>query len=373
MTGFDETFQLEHYSKPGGNGEEHVSDNLGVLDRYLTIWIALAMLLGISLGRYVPGVIEVLTVFTWHGTSLPIAFGLFSMIFPIMAEIDYGGIPRVTRTTRTEIAVTLAFNWVLAPFIMYGLAVFFLGGHPELITGLIIVGIAPCIAMVLVWNELAGGNQEMCAVCVGVNSLLQIVLFVPYAFVFLTLLRGTGVSVSMSLIAQMVGVFLGLPLLLGFLTQQILFRTMGRETYYRRFIPQISPVGLMGLLFTVAVMFALKGDYIVSNPGQILLIAVPLFVFFTAVWGIAYGVSAFLGFEYTESISLAFTASSNNFELAIAVAVAVFGIGSDVALTTVVGPLIEVPVMLALVRVARVTKPHLFPDGPNTNNVVYSD
>ncbi|WP_435101061.1 ACR3 family arsenite efflux transporter [Halarchaeum sp. P4] len=339
-----------------------MSDDLGILDRYLTVWIGLAMVLGVALGRFAPGVADVLNAVTWHGTSLPIALGLFVMIFPIMAEIDYGRIPSVTRTARKEIGLTLAFNWLVAPFLMYGLAVFFLGGHPEFVTGLIIVGIAPCIAMVLVWNELAAGNQEMCAVCVGVNSLLQIVLFVPYAFFFLTVLRGTTVSVSMGLIAQTVLVFLGLPLLLGYLVQKVAFRTVGRETYYGRFIPRISPLGLLGLLFTVVVMFALKGDYIVSNPEQIVLIAIPLFVFFVALWGIAYGVSALAGFDYTESVSLAFTASSNNFELAIAVAVAVFGIGSNVALATVVGPLIEVPVMLALVRVALATKDSLFDD-----------
>jgi ACR3 family arsenite transporter len=351
-----------------------VSDDLSVLDGYLTLWIGVAMVLGVALGRFVPGFVDVLNAVTWHGTSLPIAVGLFVMIFPIMAEIEYGSIPRVTRTASKEIALTLAFNWLVAPFVMYGLAVTFLGGHPEFVTGLIIVGIAPCIAMVLVWNELAAGNKEMCAVCVGVNSLLQIVLFVPYAFLFLTVLRDTTVAVSMSLVAQMVGVFLGLPLVLGYLTQRVAFRTVGRDAYYGRLVPRISPLGLLGLLFTVVVMFALKGDYIVSNPGQIVLIAVPLFLFFAGMWGLAYGVSALLGFDYTESISLAFTASSNNFELAIAVAVAVFGIGSNVALATVVGPLIEVPVMLALVRVALATKGHMFPDEePATTGVAYAE
>ncbi|WP_435185065.1 ACR3 family arsenite efflux transporter [Halobellus sp. EA9] len=347
-----------------------MSDSLGVLDRYLTLWIGLAMAVGVLLGHFVPSVTDALNAVTWHGTSLPIAVGLFVMIFPIMAEIDYDRIPRVTRTTRREIGLTLAFNWLVAPFLMYGLATAFLGGHPEFVTGLIIVGIAPCIAMVLVWNELAAGNQELCAVCVGVNSLLQIALFVPYAFLFLTVLRGTTISVSMGLVAQMVGIFLGLPLVLGYLTQRVAFRTVGRETYYRRFVPRISPFGLLGLLFTVVVMFALKGEYIVANPEQILLIAVPLFVFFVALWALAYGASALAGFDYTESVSVAFTAASNNFELAIAVAVAVFGIGSDVALATVVGPLIEVPVMLALVRVALATKDRLFTAAPTpTTNV----
>lgn len=350
-----------------------MSDDLSVLDRYLTLWIGLAMVLGVALGYVAPGVADLLNAVTVNGTSLPIAIGLFVMIYPIMAEIDYGRIPTVTRTARKEIGLTLALNWLVAPFVMYGLAVFFLGGHPEFVTGLIIVGIAPCIAMVLVWNELAAGNQEMCAVCVGVNSLLQILLFVPYAFVFLTVLRGTTVDVSIELIAQTVLVFLGIPLALGYLSQWIAFRTVGEEAYYERFIPRISPLGLLGLLFTVVVMFALKGEYIVDNPEQIVLIAVPLFVFFAGMWTLAYGASAALGFNYTESISVAFTAASNNFELAIAVAVAVFGIGSNVALATVVGPLIEVPVMLALVRVALATRDRLFPDVRGTGEVAYSD
>ena len=356
-----------------GQETPQMSDDLGVLDRYLTVWIGAAMVLGVGLGRFVPGVADALNAVTWHGTSLPIAIGLFVMIYPIMAEIDYGGIPRVTRIARKEIGLTLAFNWLIAPFVMYGLAVLFLGGYPEFITGLIIVGIAPCIAMVLVWNELASGNQEMCAVCVGVNSLLQIALFVPYTFVFLTVARGTTVAVDIPLIAQMVGVFLGLPLLLGYLSQQLGIRTVGRESYYNGFVERIGPLNLLGLLFTVVVMFALKGDYIVSNPAQIVLIAVPLVIFFGAMWALAYGASIVLGFDYTESISVAFTASSNNFELAIAVAVAVFGIGSNVALATVVGPLVEVPVMLALVKVALATRERLFSDAQEVSDVAYSD
>lgn len=350
-----------------------MSDDLGVLDRYLTLWIGAAMVLGVALGRFVPGVADMLNAITWHGTSLPIAIGLFVMIYPIMAEIDYGRVPRVTRTARKEISLTLVFNWLIAPFVMYSLAVLFLGGHPQFVTGLILVGIAPCIAMVLIWNELAAGNQEMCAVCVGVNSLLQIALFVPYAFLFLSMLRGTGINVDIALVAQMVGVFLGLPLLLGYLTQKVAFRTVGRDTYYERFIPKISPFGLLGLLFTVVVMFALKGEYIVTHPEEILLIATPLFIFFAGMWGLSYGASVVLGFDYTESISVAFTAASNNFELAIAVAVAVFGIGSNVALATVVGPLIEVPVMLALVRVALATRERFFPESQEVSGVAYSD
>ncbi len=350
-----------------------MSQGLGVLDRYLTLWIGLAMLAGIGLGSLAPGAAGLLNAVTVNGTSLPIALGLFVMIYPIMAEIRYDHIPTVTRKARREIGLTLTFNWLIAPFAMYGLAVLFLGGHPEFVTGLVIVGIAPCIAMVLVWNELANGNQEMCAVCVGVNSLLQIVLFVPYAFFFLTLFRGTTVDVSIGLIAQTVIVFLGIPLVLGYLTQRLAFRTIGEATYYDRVVPRIAPLGLLGLLFTVVLMFTLKGEYIVANPEQIALIAVPLLIFFVGIWALAYGVSAIAGFDYTESISVAFTSASNNFELAIAVAVAVFGIGSNVALATVVGPLIEVPVMLGLVRVALATREQLFPDVRGIGGPAHSD
>ncbi len=339
-----------------------MSDSLNILDRYLTLWIGLAMVAGVGIGRLFPGVADLLNAVTWHGTSLPIALGLFVMIYPIMAEIEYGRVPLVTRKSRREIGLTLTFNWLIAPFVMYGLATYFLSGYPDFATGLIIVGIAPCIAMVLVWNDLASGNQEMCAVCVGVNSLLQILLFVPYAFLFLRFLHDTAVDVTVSLIAQTVFVFLGLPLALGYLTQKVAFRRIGRRAYYEKVVPRISPLGLLGLLFTVVIMFALKGEYIVRHPGEIGLIALPLLIFFVGIWGIAYLVSAALDFDYTESVSVAFTASSNNFELAIAVAVAVFGIGSNVALATVVGPLIEVPVMLGLVRVALATKDRLFDD-----------
>ena len=349
-----------------------MSDDLGLLDRYLTLWIGLAMLAGVGLGSVAPGVADALNAVTWNGTSLPIAVGLFVMIYPIMAEIEYGRIPKVTRTARKEIGLTLAFNWLIAPFVMYGLATTFLGGHPDFVTGLVLVGIAPCIAMVLVWNELAAGDQELCAICVGVNSLLQIALFVPYAFLFLTVLRGTAVDVSLGLVAQTVLVFLGLPLVLGYLTRRVAFETIGEDAYNDRVLPRIDPLGLIGLLFTVVVMFALKGEYIVANPGQIVLIAVPLLIFFAGMWALAYGASAALGFDYTESISVAFTASSNNFELAIAVAVAVFGVASDVALATVVGPLIEVPVMLALVRVALATRGRLFGE-TDAAGVAYSD
>ncbi|MBS1263779.1 MAG: hypothetical protein MAG715_00970 [Methanonatronarchaeales archaeon] len=337
--------------------------DLDVLDRFLTLWILLAMAAGLLFGRVLPGVAEALDAFSVAGTSLPIAAGLFAMLYPIMARVDYRAVPKVSRTARREIGVTLGFNWTVAPFLMYGLAWLFLRNHPGLLTGLVLVGIAPCIAMVLVWNDLAGGNQEMCAICVGVNSVLQVLLFVPYAFLLLTVLQGSAVEADLALVARTVLVFLGLPLVLGYGTQRAGFATVGREAYFSRFVPRISPVGLMGLLFTVLVMFALKGEHVLADPLLVGLVAAPLLLFFAGIWTAAYLVSSALGFSYREGVSIAFTAGSNNFELAIAVAVAAFGVASDAALATVIGPLIEVPVMLALVKVALATRYRLFTDG----------
>lgn len=344
------------------NNEDRIKKELGFLDRYLTLWIALAMILGILLGRYLPRIPNALNAFKIQNISLPIAVGLFVMMYPILTKVRYDEIPEVTSIRKKEIFTTLGFNWLVAPFLMYFLATQFLSNYPEYMTGLIIVGIAPCIAMVLVWNRLACGNQEVCAICVGTNSLLQILLFVPYAFLFLTLLQGTEIEVSMTLIAKSVFIFLGLPLIFGFLTQEISQRTRGKNWYRNKFMPKLEPLTLLGLLFTVVVMFSLKGDVILSQPMDIALISIPLFIYFAGTFSLAYISSALFRFNYTEAVSVSFTAASNNFELAIAVAVAVFGIGSGVALATVIGPLIEVPVMLGLVKVALNTRKYLFPE-----------
>lgn len=333
---------------------------LEFLDRYLTLWILLAMIAGVLIGKYYPAVQKAINAFKVQNISLPIAIGLFIMMYPILAKVRYDEIPQITKTARKEIFTTLGFNWLLAPFFMYFLATLFLSNHPEYMTGLIIVGIAPCIAMVLVWNRLAGGKQEICAICIGSNSVLQIILFVPYAFLFLTVLQGSEINVSMALVAKSVFVFLGFPLLFGFLTQRLAYNTRGAGWYESEFIPKIEPLTLLGLLFTVVVMFSLKGDIILSQPTDIALISVPLFIYFAGMFSIAYLSSSALGFEYNKAVSVSFTAASNNFELAIAVAVSVFGIGSGVALATVIGPLIEVPVMLGLVKVALASKNYLF-------------
>lgn len=336
------------------------NEKLSPIDRYLTLWIGLAMVAGVLIGKYIPAVPEVLNAFKIQNVSLPIAIGLFVMMYPVLAKVRYDEVPRITKTSRTEIFTTLGFNWLVAPFFMYFLAHLFLSNHPGYMTGLVIVGIAPCIAMVLVWNRLARGNQEICAICVGTNSVLQILLFVPYAFLFLAILQNTVINVSMALVAKSVFIFLGLPLILGFVTQRLSYRTKGRRWFREKFIPRIDSLTLLGLLFTIVVMFSLKGEIILNQPLDIILISIPLFIYFAGMFTIAYLTSSTLKFEYSKAVSVSFTAASNNFELAIAVAVAVFGIGSDVALATVIGPLIEVPVMLAFVKIALATREKLF-------------
>lgn len=340
--------------------ETEVYEKLGIIDRYLTLWIALAMITGILIGKYIPFVPKALNAFKIQNISLPIAVGLFVMMYPILAKVRYNELPRITKTSRKEIFTTLGFNWLVAPFFMYFLARSFLSSYPEYMIGLIIVGIAPCIAMVLVWNRLALGNQEICAVCVGTNSILQILLFVPYAFLFLTILQDTVIQVSMVLVAKSVFVFLGFPLIFGFITQKLAYRVKEKSWYRENFMPKIEPLSLLGLLFTVVVMFSLKGEIIINQPFDIVLISIPLFIYFAGMFTIAYLTSALFKFSYNKAVSVSFTAASNNFELAIAVAVAVFGIDSGVALATVIGPLIEVPVMLGFVKVALSTRKRLF-------------
>lgn len=340
--------------------ETGVPQKLGLIDRYLTLWIGLTMILGVLIGKYVPAFPKALEAFKVQNVSLPIAIGLFVMMYPILAKVRYDEVPQVTKTSRSEIFTTLGFNWLVAPFFMYFLAHLFLSNYPEYMTGLIIVGIAPCIAMVLVWNRLACGNQEICAICVGTNSILQILLFVPYAFLFLSILQNTVIDVSMALVAKSVFVFLGLPLIFGFLTQRLSYRTKGRRWFRERLMPRMEPFTLLGLLFTIVVMFSLKGEIILNQPWDIVLISIPLFIYFAGMFTIAYLTSSALKFDYNKAVSVSFTAASNNFELAIAVAVAVFGIGSGVALATVIGPLIEVPVMLGFVKVALATRGRLF-------------
>ena len=315
------------------------------------------MAAGLALGRAIPDLDEALESVTIDTVSLPIAVGLLAMMYPVLAKVRYRRIG-VEATRDRAIPLTLTFNWVVGPFLMFALAWVFLADLPELRTGLVIVGIAPCIAMVLIWNDLASGNRELAAVLVAINSLIQIALFATYGWFLLTVLPGwlgfdtADLDVSMWAIARSVLIFLGIPLLAGFLTRTIGESRKGVEWYEQRFLPRIGPIALYGLLFTIVVLFALQGQRITDHPLDVARVAVPLLIYFAVMWGGAF-VSAYrLGFPYDRSASVAFTAAGNNFELAIAVSIAVFGVTSGQAVAGTIGPLIEVPALVALVYVA---------------------
>lgn len=335
----------------------HITERLSVLNRYLPVWIGAAMVAGVLLGRLVPDLNATLEGIKVDTVSLPIAAGLMAMMYPVLAKVRYRRVG--TEATRDRaVVVTLVFNWLVGPLLMFALAWVFLSDLPELRTGLVIVGIAPCIAMVLVWNDLAFGNRELAAVLVAVNSLIQIAAFAAYGWFLLTVLPTwlgldtQTLEVSVWDIARSVLVFLGVPLLAGYLTRTIGEARKGTEWYEQRFLPRIGPIALYGLLFTIVVLFALQGDKITSHPVDVVRVALPLLIYFAIMWTSAFLAGHRLHYSYDRTVSMAFTAAGNNFELAIAVSIAVFGVTSGQALAGTIGPLIEVPVLVALVYVA---------------------